>query len=209
MEYNCWNPNQIPEQDRKEMRGIIHIGAHYGQEVPDYLKYGMKNIVLIEPLKNNFDKLYELWGNKEGITLLNVAIGNTIGSVEMFVETANQGMSGSILEPGTHLQSYPQITFDTKERVAIFKLDNFVFPAEEYNALNIDVQGYELEVLRGAAKTLEHIDVIFTEMNIGEVYKGCGKLNELDDFLREYGFVRVHTIEYSAVGYGDAIYVKL
>lgn len=203
--YNAWNPTNISEYG-KTIRGIIHIGAHYGQEVPDYLEYGMKNIVLIEPLPSNFEELFKRWSYKEGITLINSAIGNMVGTIEMFVETANQGMSSSVLEPGTHLESYPQITFDDKVRVPILKIDNFDFDKELYNALNIDVQGYELEVLRGASKTLENIDVIFTEINVGEVYKGCAKLNEIDDFLREYGLIRIHTHIYENVFYGAAIY---
>jgi len=43
----------------------------------------------------------------------NLALGNYTGNVDMFVAINEQ--SSSILEAGTHLIIYPQITFDTKE----------------------------------------------------------------------------------------------
>jgi FkbM family methyltransferase len=144
----------------------------------------------------------------ENTVAIQMALGNTTGEVEMFVETANHGMSSSVLEPGSHLESYPQITFDTKEKVKIDKLDNLEFDRSKFNALNLDVQGYELEVLKGAANTLDTINIIFTEVNFAEVYKGCGKLVDIDEFLRGYGFGRFFSHLYESVGYGDAIYIK-
>lgn len=204
----CWS--QYPVQNMEiPIWGMIHIGAHYGQELQDYVNYGIKNIMLFEPLSDNFGILSdnaERFMYEADIKLFNMALGNTTGKIEMFVEKANQGMSSSILEPGSHLESYPFITFNDKEIVEIDKLDNINFDRGKYNALNIDVQGYELEVLKGAEETLKTIDIIFTEVNVGEVYKGCGKLSELDEFLS--GFRRMFTHVYENVGYGDAIYVK-
>ena len=40
-----------------------------------------------------------------------------------------------------------------------------------YNFLNMDVQGYELEVLKGGTTTLEKIEYVMTEVNRAEVYK--------------------------------------
>lgn len=216
MKYQIWFPNRVSVP----MRGIIHIGAHIGQEHADYLRYGLKHIMYFEPVPETFKNLvgeitgyyddYILGGkvtnNKDGVEtiLINQALGNTVGEIEMFIETANNGQSSSILEADLHLKVYPQITFDNKITVKINKLDNF--DCMDYNALNIDVQGYELEVLKGAEKTLNGIDVIFTEINTKEVYKGCAKLNELDEFLKD--FERVYTHEWDGIGYGDAIYVR-
>lgn len=207
----CWTQFPIEKSDFP-IRGIIHIGAHYAQEYEDYINYGIKNIMFIEPLKDNYEKMLERLAaepRQDNTVALNMALGNTTGEIEMFVETANHGMSSSILEAGTHIIDYPGITFDTKETVKIDKLDNIEFDRAEYNALNIDVQGYELEVLKGASETLKHITFIMSEVNVGEVYKGCGKMSEIDEFLKPYGFVRIFTHLYENVGYGDAIYLKI
>ena len=43
----------------KEINGIIHVGAHTGQEVNEYSKYKNK-IILFEPQKDIFDKLIKM-----------------------------------------------------------------------------------------------------------------------------------------------------
>ncbi|WCJ59683.1 FkbM family methyltransferase [Fontisphaera persica] len=57
-----------------------------------------------------------------------------------------------------------------------------------YDTIIIDVQGAELEVLKGAKKTLKKIKYIITEASDYSAYKGCCTLNELADYLRMHGF---------------------
>ena len=73
--------------------------------------------------------------------------------------------------------------------------------------LNIDVQGYELEVLKGAGDILGCIQLMILEVNVAEVYENCVLVDELDEFLQGYNFQRVGTYWQSA-SWGDAIYVK-
>jgi FkbM family methyltransferase len=164
--------------------------------------------MFFEPLPHTFEKLKENVGNRnENIILINTALGNTIGDIEMNVETANQGQSSSILEPHIHLKQYPHITFNNKINVKITKLDTFIEHKENYNFLNIDVQGYELEVFKGASKFLNHIDYIMTEVNKDEVYKNCPMVEDLDNFLKSYKFERVETT-WDGITWGDAFYIK-
>ena len=41
------------------IKGIIHIGAHYGEEISDYIDEGIQDIILFEPLSDNFEVLAE------------------------------------------------------------------------------------------------------------------------------------------------------
>ena len=41
------------------IKGIIHIGAHYGEEIVIILMKGIQNVVVFEPLNDNFDILCE------------------------------------------------------------------------------------------------------------------------------------------------------
>jgi FkbM family methyltransferase len=186
-----------------EIKGVLHIGAHYGEEYEDYIKAGVSNMIFFEPIKSNFDKLVK----GAACRSYQIALGNYTGNKVMFVETANQGQSCSVLEPGTHLSSYPSIVFDKREIVAMDKLDNIAFNRADYNMINIDVQGYELEVFKGASETLKHIDIIYTEVNFNEVYKDCCLITSLDNHLAEYGFKRVLT-DSSPGTWGDALYLK-
>ena len=125
----------------------------------------------------------------------------------MYIETANQGQSSSILEPGIHTRQYPHITFDNKLEVDMVRLDDFIEESTDYNFINIDVQGYELEVMKGAVDTLKNVDYIMSEVNRDEVYINCSKVDELDSFLSDFGFSRVETT-WDGLTWGDALYVK-
>jgi FkbM family methyltransferase len=189
-----------------DIRGVLHIGAHHGQEYIEYNANGIENVIFFEPIQNNYKRLLDLVPC--GVKTYNIALGNQTGEIDMFVETANGGMSCSVLEPGTHLKTYPNITFNSKEKVKIDKLDNILFDRGNYNMINIDVQGYELEVFKGAVKTLEFIDIIYTEVNTEEVYKGCVTMTELDNYLSGFGFRRVFQSFTCHPSWGDAIYLK-
>jgi FkbM family methyltransferase len=192
------------------IRGVIHIGAHWGEEYPDYKQFDVKYMAFFEPVKRNFDMLVDFLPEDDHIQVFNMALGNENGTKEMYLETTNHGQSCSLLEPGTHLKTYPHIKFDEKEIVQISRLDDVVLDFSLYNMINIDVQGYELEVFKGAIRTLAGIDIIYTEVNFDEVYKGCCRVEDIDDFLANYGFRRVLTEEkyrYTC-GWGDALYLK-
>jgi len=190
-----------------QINGVIHIGAHYGQEYLDYKKQGIKNMIFFEPIHDNFIKLLENLPVDGSILICQLALGNETGEKEMFVETANKGQSCSILEPKIHLKQYPKIKFDKKEIVRMDKLDNIEFDRTKFNMINIDTQGYELEVFKGATETLKTIDIIYSEVNFEEVYKGCVLVDDLDKFLGKFGFVRILT-DAKPKSWGDALYLK-
>ncbi len=203
---------------RLKMKGAIQIGAHTGGEIQQLNHAGVKDLLLIEPLNKTFKKLHAhafLHEQKFNSLLLEkVALGNKTGKVTMHVETANQGMSSSVLEPQKHLEMHPHIEFNKKEEVEMMTLDNLIakkkLPADRYNTLLIDVQGYELNVLKGATKTLNGVDYIVSEINGTEMYKGGALVEELDDYLALFGFRRVATVWVNRrkKTWGDALYIK-
>ena len=55
--------------------------------------------------------------------------------------------------------------------------------------LKLDVQGAELDVLRGATQTLENVLVIESEVEFVPLYKDQPLFGEMQVFLRERGFL--------------------
>jgi len=113
-----------------------------------------------------------------------------------------------VLVPSRHLIDYPNIVFDGKETVEMVRLDDFVDSPMRYNFLNLDVQGYELEVLKGAAELLSSVDAILSEVNSDQLYEGGVLIEELDQFLEDFSFERVATKWWKKSCWGDALYVK-
>ena len=187
------------------IKGIIHIGAHYGEEISEYIDNGIQDIILFEPLVENFDilskKVKTLNANIEGYQ---VALGSKKGDATMYVSD-NEKQSSSVLKPKVHLTHHPHVKFPSTEDVEVHLLDDY--NSKDYNFINMDVQGYELEVLKGGTKTLEHVDYVYCEVNRDEVYENNAYVEELDEFLSEYNMKRVET-DWAGDIWGDALYIR-
>jgi FkbM family methyltransferase len=192
------------------IKGAIQAGAHYGSVIEEIHNNNISNILCFEPVPSSFKILNEKFQNK--VKIYNLALGNENKKILMNVETANKGMSSSILEPKLHLIQYPHIKFDSKIEVEMVRLDDFIEKEKQinktdYNFICLDVQGYELEVLKGARKILNYIDYILCEVNRDQVYDQCPHVNEVDQFLSEYNFDRILT-NWDGNTWGDALYIK-
>lgn len=189
-----------------KVTGVIHVGAHHGEEVHEYRANGIKDIILIEPCKAAFNYLRNKFAGHHHIELINVALAAVDGEAEMYTEIANKGQSNSLLEPVRHLQHYPEIKFTGKEKVKVMRMDTLFFD-NKYNMINMDVQGTEGAVIIGGKKTLEHIDYVYTEVNEdgAQLYKNATKISDLDDLLKD--FQRVET-SWTQQGWGDALYIR-
>lgn len=187
--------------------GVIHVGGHIGQEMEAYKKNNVTNLIVFEPQKVPFQKLSSVVDSIgfDNVTLINKALGNSCESVEMICN--DDGLCSSILNPKHVLEQYPNIIFDRKEVVEMVTMDSIIEENHNYNFLNMDTQGYELEVLKGATKTLQNIDCVYTEVNNTEVYENNALIEEIDEFLQDYDMVRVET-DWMGGTWGDAFYIK-
>ena len=203
--------NRLETEFGMNMEGVIHIGAHHGQEVESYLGKGVGNILLFEPQPSCFNILLEKFCDEESVLVENLALGSENHRTTMYTETANMGQSSSLLKPCMHIEQYPHIVFNGQVEVDVVRLDDYFesnsIDSSLYNTINIDVQGYELEVFKGAEETLQNIDYIITEINRAEVYEGCAKSEDLDEFLGSLGFTRKVT-DWAGWTWGDAFYSK-
>jgi FkbM family methyltransferase len=187
-----------------QISGVIHIGAHYGEENNVYDELKIEHRVFFEPVTANFNILSQ---KIKYFPLYKLALGNSECEIKMYLESSNQGQSCSILGPRKHLEQYPHIVFEGQEIVSMVRLDDFLPNIERYNFINIDVQGYELEVFKGSVKILESITYIMSEINRDELYEKCAKVHELDGFLSRFNFKRVETF-WGGGTWGDAFYIK-
>jgi len=190
-----------------DIKGIIHIGAHRGQEIEEYIDNGVQDIIMFEPVSLNFSILEKrMQDMNANITAYQVALGNEEKNVTMYLSD-NDLISSSVLKPKVHLQLHPGVGFPGTEEVEMQKLDSFSEETENFNFINMDVQGYELEVLKGGAETLKHIDYVYCEINRDELYEGNAFVEDLDKFLADYSMERVET-DWAGTLWGDALYVK-
>jgi FkbM family methyltransferase len=175
--------------------GVIHVGGHIGEEIPIYKKY-TSIIHVFEPQEECFSSI------DSSVNKYCVALGDKEETLQMFV--ANNKQSSSLLKPKEHLNQHPDVIFNSQRTVKVYPLDHFKIT--DCNFINIDVQGYELNVLKGAKKTLKHIDYIYTEINVSEIYENCALVSDLDAFLKD--FTRVESTLCGNHGWGDGFYIR-
>jgi FkbM family methyltransferase len=174
------------------MKGCISVGSHYGEEYELWYSKGVRNFIFFEPVMANFVKLERIMKDKPGfIFLFNSAIGNMKGKIMMYTEQEHQGKSCSILKPKLHLTQYPDITFGSREWVVINRLDDIAYNRDLYDHLHIDTQGYEIEVLKGAEKSLKFFKTIQVEVYREELYENCALYEDVIAYLHDFKLVNV------------------
>jgi hypothetical protein len=132
--------------------------------------------------------------------------GNSAKDVKFNI--SNNGQSSSILEFGLHSTYHPHVHYVSSFEAQTKMLKDIICNYNiHFNFLNFDIQGAELKALKGMESYLLNVDYIYTEVNTNQVYKGCAIINELDDYLQQFGFVRVET-KMTSFEWGDAFYIR-
>ena len=206
----------------KDIKKVVHVGADRGGELPQYRNMGVEEVVWVEANPEVYQELLE------NLELMNVSEVKSLPFNQLIsdsddIETdfniyygwdaghlvGNKGMSsllkaknswwGSECYRGTvKLQSSTLDTFLEKNSLGY-----------DYDMLNMDTQGAELMVCKGAVKLLESVKYINSEVTLyNPQYEGNPLFNEIYDFLKPFGFVHIET-ELSGDGnWGDAVFEK-
>jgi FkbM family methyltransferase len=79
-------------------------------------------------------------------------------------------------------------------------LDNIFTAAGvgKVDMIKLDVQGYEVEILKGFEKYLPTVDVIVTEVSLLDIHKGVPLFRDVINFMYDYGFVTYDICSVSA-----------
>lgn len=183
---------------------VIDVGANKGQFALMALK-NLPSVVVysFEPISSEFNILEKVTKGANTVHCFNVALGSATKNSQIHV--SNSRDSSSLLGIGaTQLEMYPNTFESRKEEIRLETLDNSVKTAlmEHPIFMKIDVQGYELEVIRGSTASLKNIDYIYVECSFVELYKDQSLAPEIIDELAKYQFelVGVYDTSYSKQG---------
>jgi len=171
---------------------LCDIGANAGHwsYIMHQLNPRLEDVVLFEPQAKLAHGLQELKLGNASKHLYQCALGDSARQLILAGGTA----SASLLEadenqhhyfPGSIHQEYEQI--EVRVLDDIYKNDNLAYP----DVIKMDVQGYELNVLKGAKNVLAHARYLVIELSLREFYKDQPPLWELWRFLEEEQFVMV------------------
>jgi FkbM family methyltransferase len=190
------------------IKGIIHVGAHTGEEAVHYKQIPTIWIDADTDQHNTiceFVRKHQQGGYWQVHT--GVAISDHEGDVTFNVTKFKA--ASSILEPHLNKADRPDIYVTERRVLHCDTLANMIQYDDnegyEFNFLNLDIQGAELQALKGCDMNL--IDYVYTEFNTKEVYKNCSQLHELKAFFDAHGFNIVKQVETNK-GWGDLLAVR-
>jgi FkbM family methyltransferase len=153
---------------------IIDVGASNGQWTRECLTvFPESRYFLIDPLDENRPALTQLSHFNSRIEFWSGALGATAGVLELWAH----GDQSSLL---------PSHDFAGARRaVEVRTLDSFVksMKLEPAMLLKADVQGFELEVLKGATRCLEMTELLLIEISFRRVYDNCPLAHDVIAFL--------------------------
>jgi FkbM family methyltransferase len=170
---------------------VLDVGANIGQFGQALRRAGFAGrIVSVEPLQNAYDALHRAAGADAGWSTQRAAVGERVGTITMNI-AANSVSSSALPMLDRHTDAAPQSRYVAREEVPSTTVDDLVAqhalnPAS--TLLKIDVQGFEHQVLSGAAATLAQFVAIRTEMSLVPLYDGQLLMADMIAQLSERGF---------------------
>lgn len=177
--------------------------AHTAAVFPD------ANFVLIEPDPKSMRSARELLaGRTPTPTFVEAAVGASAGTANLNIWSPEAGQGSSLLG---HVAGVPQQTVE----VPVTTLDAIAADIGRYPELvKLDLQGFELEALKGAARVLAEGRIFMIEFGCLPAYIDRVSPRELLDYMYDSGYVLYDVIDLlyrpydGALTGGDFIFVK-
>ncbi len=170
---------------------ILDVGGGQATTARIFSKhYPHLPIYVFEPIKSNFKAIEQSLDRTENWKLINKAVGSTVGT--SVINIAQRVTASSLLELNT--DDLDENTYKTAlklqntEEIQITTLDIEASKDTIVEVLKLDVQGFELEVLKGATTVLPRTKIIVLEINNHQGFKNGPTYYEIDAFLREHNF---------------------
>lgn len=190
--YPAFGTELVALLGRLEVDCVLDVGAFtgtYGRMLRDLGYRG--RIVSFEPATENFALLAREAEGDGAWEVRRVAVGSAAGTLELHL-TGSSG-SNSLLTPNAYaLTEMPRFFKDRgSETVEVVTVDD-VFDDTTRGAssvfMKIDTQGFDLEVIRGAAASLERLAAVQVELALRRTYEGQPSYLDFLAHLDERGF---------------------
>jgi FkbM family methyltransferase len=169
---------------------VIDVGANIGQfAVTAHCANPAARVFCFKPLKGCVERLRDLAKDYPRLTIYDHGLGSEAAEFEINV-ASNLGSSSILDFTDLQLETYPGVTVVGKETIRVDTLD--AVATAEMTAgrtlLKMDVQGFELEVLKGATRALEQVEAIYLEASFIPLYAEQPLATELIVWLDQHGF---------------------
>lgn len=162
------------------IRQVVDVGASDGKWTRECLEvFPDARYLLVEPQPVHLAALRDLQAEQPNVQVWQGALGSRSAKLDLRVH----GDQSSFLAS----ESFPT---DQAQRVEVRTLDSFlgVELLHPPDLIKADVQGYELEVLRGAGKCLENAKLLLLEVSYRRMYRDLPLAHEVIAHAGAAGF---------------------
>ena len=199
-------------------KGMLQVGASYGQEFETFKANGVRCGVFIEPLPEPFAHLSAICQRTPGMVAVQALCADVSGRNFTFHIASNAGQSSSVLPPANHLVEFGSVRFEQAIQLTSTSLDDLLASVaahgkgyadicEGLDTLYMDTQGAELMVLQGGSATLARMNYVYTEVTRNELYQGAPALDELVRVLAAAGF-SLNNVNFNDHHCADALFIR-
>jgi len=153
---------------------VIDVGANVGQYAIELRRLGFRNAILsLEPLREEFQVLEKRCAKDRSWTCERLAVGREPG--EATINVSENSVSSSLAPMlSRHLRAAPESRFVRTEQVRVTTVDDLAAAHElelSTTFLKVDTQGFERQVLAGAAKSLDLLTGVQLELSLVPLYE--------------------------------------
>ena len=178
---------------------FIDVGANKGQfSLLVNSLFPKKNILAFEPIKSEYLIYKKIFKNIKNVKCFNAGLGNKIKTKQLYLTKSKD--SSSFFKPSKIQNNlFRNTNVVSTQTVKIKKLSSFLPRLKKPIFLKIDVQGYELEVLKGA--NLNQIQYIYLEGSYLKLYENQPLIKDIVKYLSKKNFKLIG--EYNLVKKND------
>jgi len=180
--------NEVTSNLMKASSGVIHIGAHFGQEAALYNELN-KKVIWVEALPIVYEKLLSNLVNFENQKAFCALLGDR-EEKNVKMHLSNNDYSASSIYPLHPNSGFKTVEIIDETTLSMTTLDLLLLQEkkETYNHWILDVQGAELLVLKGSKEALKHCNSLVIEVSSRPTYFGGVEYEELKSYLFSEGF---------------------
>lgn len=196
-----------------DLRSIYDVGACIGTWTLLAKSLFPRAVVhAFEPLATHCAEFGRATAGVADVRLHRIALGATPGNATMHVMSHSD--SSSLLAAAPAGRAEWNLEEVTGVQVEVHRLDDYrqALGLEMPDLLKLDVQGFELEVLRGARETLRGARAVIAELSFADYYDHQCRFHEVVGYLAEAGYqlaaLGEHTPTGRRLGQADVLFLR-
>jgi len=173
---------------------VLDGGANVGQYMQHVQNLGFQgDIISVEPTTSAYSALAFIARHQAAkVTTVRAALGAQPGTSRIYV-SANAVSSSLLNVRSEHVAAAPTSAVVGAEDVAVTTVDELIAnsPARSI-LLKLDLQGSELDALRGSEASLSRVSAVQVELSLTALYDGQSSADQIFQHLRQRDFCLAH-----------------